>query len=81
MEMRETTDDGLNNAIEELFVAVRKYRQYLKRNHRDRLAGVLFIRSGTDFLVYSESEKYTQELLRLTWDAKDDRWSMSEATE
>ena len=77
MEMQESSDDGLDSAISELFSAVHKYREYLKRHHRERLAGVLFVRSGTDFLVYSQSEKYTQELLRLTWNAKGDSWSMA----
>lgn len=54
MDMRESSDEGLESAIAELFSAVHKYREYIKRNHRDRLAGVLFVRSGTDFLVYSE---------------------------
>jgi hypothetical protein len=70
--------EGLDAAIDDLFSAVLKYREFLKRNHPDRLAGVLFVRRGTDFLVYSESERYTQELLRLTWDARGDSWSTTE---
>lgn len=65
----------LDIATEELFAAWHKYRNFIKRHHRDRLAGVMWIRRGTELLCYSESERYTQQLCSLTFDAARDSFA------
>lgn len=65
---------GLDNAIDEFVAAARKYREFIKRNYRDRLAGVLVARSGTEMVVYSECERYSNQIAELTFDSSTDRF-------
>ena len=69
IETRDVIDDpGLDAAMSELLSAARKYREYVKRHNRDRLAGVMFVRFERELIVYSESEKYAEQLFDLTFD-------------
>ncbi len=69
---------GLDDALNELFAAVYKYREYVKRHHRDRLAGVMWIRKGNELIAYSENARYTEQVCRLTWDSRGDSFSVEE---
>jgi hypothetical protein len=62
----------LQTAADELFAAWRKYRAFLKRNYRDRLAGVMWVRQGHEMICYSENERYTQQLASLSFDRESD---------
>jgi hypothetical protein len=72
IETRDVDDPGLDAAVDELIAAARKYREYVKRHHRDRLAGVMFVLCGHETVIYSESEKYGQQLLELTFSPTSD---------
>ena len=73
IETREVGDDaGLDAAMQELLNAAHKYREYVKRHNRDRLAGVLFVRVGHELVIYSESEKYANQIFALGFDASRD---------
>lgn len=66
----------LDEAAEELFAAFAKYREFVKRNYRDRLAGVMWIRRGNELIAYSENGKYSDQVCRLTFDAARDSFSV-----
>lgn len=72
MNMREVEDEGLEQEVELFFAAARRYREYLKRNHRDRLYGVLIVRSGHSSILLSESERYTTQICNLIWNKNSD---------
>jgi len=70
-----TTQKDLDDAAEEFLAAARKYREFLKRNYRDRLAGVMILKSsGMETLIYTESEKYAQQIDALTFDWNKDKF-------
>jgi len=66
----------LDDAAEELFTAVRKYRETLKRNHKDRLAGVVWVTSDGQMVLFSECEKYTNQIKELTFDPVSDSFTL-----
>ena len=72
MNMREVEDDDLEREIELFFAAAHRYREYLKQNHRDRLCGVLIVRSGNSSILFSESERYTTQICNLIWNRNSD---------
>ena len=79
MKMKEIIPESdLDKAAEELYNAVYKYREFLKRNYRDRLAGVIWLRRGNEVVVFSENGKYTEQVCRLTWDSRGDSFSLIE---
>jgi hypothetical protein len=54
----------LTAAIQEFVDAGRKYREFLKRNHPDRLFGVVWARmEGGEAVLYSESAGYSEVVL------------------
>ena len=67
---------GLDQAADELFDAWHKYREFVKRNHFDRLAGVMIVRRGTELILHSENEKYSNQVLDLTYDPRSDSFSL-----
>ena len=69
---------GLDQAADKLFAAVYEYREYVKRHHRERLAGVMWIRKAHKLIAFRESGKYTEQVCWLTHDAVGDSFSLSE---
>lgn len=55
-------DSDLDKAASEVIEAFRKYREVMKRDARHLLGGVIWIESGTEFLLYSENQGYTNRL-------------------
>jgi hypothetical protein len=66
----------LDIAADELLSAWQKYREFIKRNYRDRLHGVMIVRRGTEMILHSESEKYTNQIMGLTFDPKSDSFGV-----
>lgn len=55
--------EDLREACSEFLEAGRKYREFLKRNYRDRLFGVISITSEDEEMVlYSENKKYSKAI-------------------
>ena len=82
MEMKAVEPESkLDEAIDELFAAWHKYREFIKRNHRDRLAGVMVVKHGSETITCSSSEKYTRQIDALTFDYASDSFSITERTE
>lgn len=75
MKMDAVEDEQLEKEIELLFQAARRYREFLKRNHRDRLAGVLIARNGNSTILFSESERYSNQICNLIWDKNSDAFN------
>jgi hypothetical protein len=70
---------GLDQAADELFNAWYKYREFVKRNHRDRLTGVMIVRRGLELILHSESERYSNQVMSLTYDPRSDLFSWNDA--
>jgi hypothetical protein len=69
----------LDIAADELLSAWQKYREFIKRNYRDRLHGVMIVKRGHEMLLHSESEKYTAQIMGLTFDPKSDSFGVHDA--
>lgn len=72
------TGSDLDVAVNELFHAMNRYREYVKRNHPDRLAGVMWIRMGNELILYSENGKYSDQVCKLTHSYVGDSFSLTE---
>jgi hypothetical protein len=72
---------GLEVAVGELFKAMYRYREYVKRNYPDRLAGVMWIRMGNELILYSENGKYSDQVCKLTHSYVGDSFSLTEVAE
>ncbi len=58
----------LEAAAHAFFNAAYEYREYIKRNHPEKLAGVLWVNNvGGECVMYSENPKYSEQIKRLTW--------------
>lgn len=75
MKMDEVEDEQLEKEIELFFQAAYRYREFIKRNHRDRLAGVLIARSGNSTILFSERAKYSNQICNLIWDKNSDAFN------
>ena len=75
MNMREVEDEGLEREIELFFASAHRYREYLKKNHPDRLFGVIIARHGNDCILFSESQRYTTQICNLLWDRDSDAFN------
>lgn len=69
---------SLDQAVDELFDAWHKYREFVKRHHRDRLAGVMIVRRGTEMIVHSGNERYVNQVMRLTFDPNSDSFCLAD---
>jgi len=69
----------LDIAADELLSAWQKYREFIKRNYRDRLHGVMIVKRGHEMILHSESEKYTNQIMGLTFDPKSDSFGVHDA--
>ena len=72
-------NSALNQAADELLAAWQKYREFIKRNYRDRLHGVMIVKRGHEMILHSESEKYTNQIMGLTFDPKSDSFGVHDA--
>lgn len=75
MDFKPVDDDEIDAAVDEVFAAVHRWRELLKRRRRADLAGVLVARSDFECILYSESEKYTSQIYRLLWDRDKDTFT------
>jgi hypothetical protein len=71
-------DSDLDIAANELLSAWRKYREFVKRNYPERLHGVMIVRNGNEIIVHSESAKYSEQVMRLTWNSTTDSFGLSD---
>jgi hypothetical protein len=70
----------LDIAADELLAAWQKYRAFIKRNYPDRLFGVMIVKRGKhEMILHSESQKYTNQIMRLTFDPKSDSFGLHDA--
>ena len=70
----------LDIAADELLAAWQKYREFVKRNYPDRLHGVMIVKRGKhEMILHSESEKYTNQIMGLTYDPKSDSFGLLDA--
>ena len=72
MELTEVEDEALDAEIELFFHAANRYREYLKRNHREKLFGVIVVRRDNSTILFSESSKYSNQICNLIWDRNKD---------
>ncbi len=75
------TNSELDLAAEEFFRAAYKYREAMKRHAPKELGGVIFVRRDSECLVYSEMERYTQQVCSMTHDRAKDEMVFTEANE
>lgn len=58
------TDDSLMEAATAFLEAGRKYREFLKRNNRDRLAGTIWVRATDGGMVlFTEIDRHANEIV------------------
>lgn len=55
----------LDQAASAVIEAFRKYREVMKRDARHLLGGVIWIEAGTEFVFYSENQRYTGRLKKV----------------
>lgn len=70
---------AVEQAADELLAAWQKYREFIKRNYRDRLHGVMIVRRGSEMMLHSEYEKYTEQIMGLTFDPESDSFGVHDA--
>ena len=72
MELTEVEDEALDAEIELFFQSANRYREYLKRHHREKLCGVMIVRRDNSTILFSESSKYSNQICNLIWDRNKD---------
>ena len=72
MELDEVDDEALDAEIELFFQAANRYREYLKRHHREKLFGVMVVRRDSSTILFSESSKYSNQICNLIWNRSED---------
>jgi hypothetical protein len=71
----------LDRAADAFFKAARAYREAMKSRAPTELGGVVFVRRGHESVVYSQSERYTQQIAAMSFDRHKDEIVFSEAPE
>lgn len=69
-------DSPLDKAATEFLAAGEKYREFLKKNYPEQLHGVIWVTAGYSSVMFSESEKYTNQIKRLSWDSTVDQFNL-----
>lgn len=74
-------DDEHKRQASRFLQAARDYREWVKRNRREQLHGVMWVISDSDeSVVYTESEKYAVQLQRLVFDGELDVFRIDDLT-
>lgn len=81
MKMDEVEDEQLEKEIELLFEAAWRYREYLKKHHREKLCGVLIARHGLATILFSESERYSNQICNLLYNKNTDAFDAIEESD
>ena len=72
MELTEVGDEALDAEIDLFFQAANRYREYLKRHHREKLCGVMIVRRLDSTILFSESSRYSNEICNLIYNKSKD---------
>ena len=72
MKLTEIDDEALDAEIELFFQAANRYREYLKRHHREKLCGVMIVRRLDSTILFSESSRYSNQICNLIWNQSKD---------
>lgn len=68
----------LDQAADKLLDAWHEYRQFVKRHYFERLAGVVIVRRGNEIILHSESARYANQVLALTFDPTSDSFNLDD---